>query len=144
MSNRVKNADQPWVVYGHYEGNELMYLGSGQVHRAYQFIKRDTSHYNWLVEKALENRATDFVKILFVTDDFNEARFVEGRLIAEYNPQFNKNLNKLTFEDLKWSLKEIENGQSLRSCARKIGIAHNNLRVLLALPYCKTDYCVVV
>jgi hypothetical protein len=140
LNNRVKNADQPWVVYGHYENNELVYLGSGQVHRAFQFIKRSDNHYSWLVETALKALTVDFIKILFVTDDFNEVRFIEGRLIAEYKPRFNKNQNKLTFKDLKEAKIKISKGKSIRSCAEEIGIVHNNLRVLLKLKYCNRDY----
>lgn len=140
MNKRVKNADQTWVVYGHYDGDKLVYLGSGQVHRAFQFIKRGSEHYDWLVEKAIITPAVEFIKILFITDDFEEARFIEGRLIAETTTRFNKTLNKVTFADLSYAKKQMGEGKSLRSCASKIGIAHNNLRVLLKLPYCDTDY----
>jgi len=144
MCNRVKNADQPWVVYAHYDESVPVYIGSGQVHRAFQFIKRSSNHYDWLVEKSLENLTADFIKIVFVTRDYDEARFVEGRLIAENNLRFNKSLNKVTFSDLKNTMKAMQNGESLRSCASKIGVAHNNLRVLLKLPYCNSHYNIVV
>lgn len=144
MNKRVKNTDQTWVVYGHYDNNELVYLGSGQVHRAFQFIKRDAEHYNWLVENSLKYLTVDFIKILFVTDDYEEARFVEGRLIAEHTTRFNKNLNKVTFKDLKQTKQKMDNGQSLRSCASEIGVAHNNLRVLLKLPYCNSNYNILI
>lgn len=140
MTKRVKNADQPWVVYAHYESDDVVYLGSGQVHRAFQFIKRSEEHYDWLVDKAVKNLTGNFVSILFVTDDYEEARFIEGRLIAEHKPLFNKTLNKLTFKDLSWSLEQMRQGNSMRSCAREIGIAHNNLNTLLKLPYCSNDY----
>lgn len=140
MNKRVKNADQPWVVYGHYDGNKLVYIGSGQVHRAFQFIKRDNEHYKWLIKKAIITPAVEFIKILFVTDDYDEARFIEGRLIAETTTRFNKTLNKVTFADISYAKDQMSKGKSLRSCASEIGIAHNNLRVLLNLPYCDTEY----
>jgi len=140
MSKRVKNTDQKWVVYAHYDHEEMVYLGSGQVHRAFQFIKRDKKHYDWMVEKSLKNLTANFIRLLFVTDDYEEARFVEGRLIAEHSTRFNKSLNKVTFEDLNYAKEKMSNGKSLRSCASEIGVAHNNLRVLLKLPYCNSVY----
>jgi len=144
MSNRVKNADQTWIVYGHYESDgTLVYLGSGQVHRAFQFIKRSKEHYAWLVASALKNGNNQFVKILFDSDDFAEVRFIEGRLIAQYNPKFNKNLNKITFADLKYTIKQTQKGESIRGCAKDIGVYHNNLCQLLKLPYCENDYSMI-
>jgi hypothetical protein len=140
MSNRVKNTDQTWVVYCHYDNKTPVYIGSGQVHRAFQFIKRSDKHYSWLVENALKNRTADFIKILFSTNDYEEARFVEGRLIAEYRPEFNKSLNKITFNDLSYVIDSVNQGKSIRSCAKEIGIYHNNLCQLLKLKYCKNNY----
>lgn len=141
MSNRVKNADQPWCVYAHYDGNDLVYIGSGTLQRAFEFNKdkRSPDHYNWFCIKLL-HRATDFIKVIEITDDYEEARFIEGRLIAEFKPKFNKTLNKLTFKDLKETLNKMDNGRSLRKCAKDLGIQHNNLRVLLQLPYCNKEY----
>jgi len=141
MSNRVKNADQTWVVYGHYESDgTLVYLGSGQVHRAFQFLKRSEDHYEWLIASALKNGNNNFVKILYETRDFAEIRFIEGRLIAEYKPEFNRNLNKITFADLRYTLRKMKQGVSIRSCAKDVGVYHNNLCQLLKLPYCDNDY----
>lgn len=144
MSNRVKNADQKWVVYVHYDDSEVVYLGSGQVHRAFQFIKRDEEHYDWMVEKSLSNLTADFCQIVFVTKDYDEARFVESRLIAENSPRFNKQNTKLTFQDLKDCRRKIQDGMSLRSCASEVGIAHNNLRLALKQPYVENEYNIVI
>lgn len=140
-TNRVKDADQPWCVYGHYEGNDLVYIGSGTLQRAMDFSKdkRDELHYNWYCTQIL-SRFTDFVRILEITPDYDEVRFIEGRLIAEYKPRFNKNLNKVTFKDLKETITKMRAGKSLRQCAVDVDIYHNNLRVLLLQPYCENDY----
>lgn len=139
MSNRVKNTDQAWVVYGHFQNDTLVYLGSGQVHRAFQFIKREESHEAWMIEQALKNLTANFSRILFVTDDYDEARFVESRLIADHAPRYNKQNTKLTFADVKYAKKKMSEGVSLRSCARELGIAHDNLRIALKHP-CSDKY----
>jgi hypothetical protein len=144
MSNRVKNADQTWVVYVHYDNDDVVYIGSGQVHRAFQFIKREENHAEWMVEKSLERLTADFCQIVFQTRDYEEARYVESRLIAEHNPKFNRTQSKLTFQDIKFVQDRMKQGESLRSCARSMGMAHDNLRIALAKPHSKTDYCVVV
>lgn len=132
MTNRVKNTDQTWVVYGHYDNNDLVYIGSGQVHRAWQFIKRSKEHYDWLVKQGENNNLN--VRVLYKTKVFEDARFLEGRLIAEYNPKFNKNLNKLTLKDVAFVKKSLKQGKSVRWCSKEIGIYHNNICQLMKVP----------
>jgi len=144
MCNRVKNTDQTWVVYCHYDDDKVAYIGSGQVHRAFQFIKRSDTHYKWMVEQSLKNLTANFSQIVFVTSDYDEARYVESRLIAEHNPTFNKTDTKLTFEDIKTANKKIGEGMSLRGCAKELNISHNNLRIALSKTYSGKDYCVVI
>jgi hypothetical protein len=140
MTKRVKNADQPWVVYAHYDADGVVYIGSGQVHRAFQFTKRSEEHYDWFVEHATKNLTGDFIKILFVTEERPEALFVEGRLMAEFKPKFNIHMSKVTRKELAQTILWMSDGKSLRSCASSIGIAHDNLRILLKQKYCNNDY----
>jgi hypothetical protein len=139
MSNRVKNFNQLWCVYAHIIENDLVYIGSGTLQRAYDFMpdKRSENHYKWFSEIVAKNQP--FVKIIHTTNLYEEARFIEGRLIAEYKPKFNKNLNKVTFQDLKDAIEKLKNGYSLRKCAREINVAENNLRVLLLSPFREFD-----
>jgi hypothetical protein len=139
MTNRVKNFNQLWCVYSHSIENDLVYIGSGTLQRSFDFMpdKRSPGHYLWFCENVVKNN--NIVKILYTSKDYEEVRFVEGRLIAEYKPCFNKNLNKITFNDLKEAQDKINTGTSLRQCAKKLQVAHNNLRVLLLSPYCNFD-----
>jgi hypothetical protein len=139
MTNRVKNFNQLWCVYIHIIENDLVYIGSGTLQRAFDFMpdKRSPDHYKWFCDNVINTN--NFVKILYTSNDYEEVRFVEGRLIAEYKPCFNKNLNKITFSDLKQARYKIDTGVSLRQCAKELQVAHNNLRVLLNSQYCNFD-----
>ena len=134
------NAEQPWVVYAHYEGETPVYIGSGTVERPAEVKKRSPEHRKWLGEYLVKHKNASFMKILFVTDSFDEARYIEGRLIAEHKSKFNKNLNKATFSDINEAIAKIKSGTSIRQCARDINMVHNNLRVLLNLPHAGNSY----
>lgn len=145
MSNtRVKDADQPWCVYVHYEGNDPVYIGSGTLHRCMDFAKdkRSEEHYDWF-QKQILAKNTSFIKIVFLTHDHEEARYVENRLIPEFKPRYNKTLNKLTFDDILTTQELMARGHSIRSIAPTLDIYHNNLCQLLKLPYVHRDYTVV-
>lgn len=138
--NRVKDTDQTWVVYCHYEEDQVVYIGSGQVHRAFQFIKRSEDHCDWMVKQALRYRTAEFARIVFTSDYYDEVRYLESRLIPTHKPKFNKNIGKLTLDDISYARKHIDSGVSLRRTSVLLGISHNNLRTALLPKYARNNY----
>lgn len=84
--------DNRFYVYGHYDGEELVYVGMGQKGRAFD-CRSDSSrqshpHTQFMVEK-LTNGDTSFVKFFQTRMSREDADKLEKELIKQHDPKFN-------------------------------------------------------
>lgn len=84
--------DNRFYVYGHYDGDELVYIGMGQKGRAFD-CRSDSSrqnnvHTNFMIEK-LTDGDVSFVKFFETHLSKVEADSLEKKLIRQYDPKFN-------------------------------------------------------
>jgi hypothetical protein len=84
--------DNRFYVYGHYDGNELVYVGMGQKGRAFDCrsdsTRQSNEHTKFMVEK-LTNGDVSFVQFFATHLSKLEADKIELSLIKEHDPKFN-------------------------------------------------------
>lgn len=84
--------DKRFYVYGHYDGDELVYIGMGQKGRAFD-CRSDTTrqlneHTLFMTDK-LTNGDVSFVKFFAVKLSKEDAEYLEKQLIQQHDPKYN-------------------------------------------------------
>lgn len=77
-----------YYVYGHYDQDELVYIGYGRGGRVAKSEGRSMDHKKWM-EKAIVNK-DDFYSFFLKDASRKDARALEKKLIKESNTRFNK------------------------------------------------------
>ena len=76
-----------YYVYGHYDQDELVYVGYGKGGRAVKSEGRSKEHRTWMEEQIIEK--CDFYNFFEKCTTRTAARQLEKELIKEHSPRFN-------------------------------------------------------